>query len=414
MPKKFEKEFISYCENQNLEVNPYQIKVIKKLEDYHNSNYKSFFSKLFSKQKTKKGFYLYGGVGVGKTMILNFFYDHLEEKKLKKHFNEFMLGFHDFVHEQKEKNEENVINQFVKNLKSKASLVYFDEFQVTNIVDAMILGKLFEQIFKEDIKIIFTSNTKISELYKEGLQREQFIPFIKIMEDQCMEYKLKIEDDYRKSNDNQKQRYFFPINQETNFKINKFFRMITKGKKQSSITINVKGRGFKIENFYEGIVRYNFNQLCDQNLGAEDYLAIIKSCKFIVIDQIPQFNDENSNQQQRFITLLDVIYDKNIYLKYRQHNNNLIGSNVSLKDKWLRFCKVANGNFKIQNDHNLQAIINNQNLLIKSNRKTLTNFIKARNSFLLKRVFYLTKSGVYRQTLIGNIALFIGILIKKV
>ena len=86
-----------------------------------------------------------------------------------------MLGFHDFVHEQKEKNEENVINQFVKNLKSKALLVYFDEFQVTNIVDAMILGKLFEQIFKEDIKIILTSNTKISELYKEGLQREQFL-----------------------------------------------------------------------------------------------------------------------------------------------------------------------------------------------------------------------------------------------
>ena len=110
----------------------------------------------------------------------------------------------------------------------------------------------------------------------------------------------------------------------------------------------------------------------------------------------------------------NIFYDKNIYLKYRQHNNNLIGSNVSLKDKWLRFCKVANGNFKIQNDHNLQAIINNQNLLIKSNRKTLTNFIKARNSFLLKRIFYFAKSGVYRQTLIGNIALFIGILIKKV
>ena len=278
------------------------------------SNYKSLFSKLFSKQKTKKGFYLYGGVGVGKTMILNFFYDHLEEKKLKKHFNEFMLGFHDFVHEQKEKNEENVINQFVKNLKSKASLVYFDEFQVTNIVDAMILGKLFEQIFKEDIKIILTSNTKISELYKEGLQREQFLPFIKIMEDQSIEYELKIEDDYRKSNDNQKQRYFFPLNQETNFKINKFFRTITKDKKQSSIKINVKGRELKIENFYEGIIRCHFNQLCNQNLGAEDYLEIIKNCKFMVIDQIPQFNDVNSNQQQRFITLLDVIYDKNISL----------------------------------------------------------------------------------------------------
>ena len=110
----------------------------------------------------------------------------------------------------------------------------------------------------------------------------------------------------------------------------------------------------------------------------------------------------------------NVFYDKNIYLKYRQHNTNLIGSNISLKDKWLRFCKVANGNFKIQNDNKLRAIINNQNLLTISNGKTLTNFIKARESFFLKRIFYFLKSGVYRQTLIGNIALFIGIVIKKV
>jgi len=321
MPKKFEKEFISYCENQDLEVNPNQITVIKKLEDYLYNNYKSFFSKLFSKQKSKKGFYLYGGVGVGKTMILNFFYDHLYEKKLKQHFNEFMLGFHDFVHERKEKKEKNIIYQFVKNLKSKASLIYFDEFQVTNIVDAMILGKLFEQIFKENIKIILTSNTKISELYKEGLQREQFIPFLKIMEDQSIEHELKIEDDYRKSNNKKQYRYFFPLNQETNFKINKFFRMITKGKKQSSKTIYVKARDFKIENYYEGIARYSFNQLCDQNLGAEDYLAIVKDCKFIVIDHIPQFNNINSNQQQRFITLLDVIYDKNISLAVTADQN---------------------------------------------------------------------------------------------
>ncbi|MDA9752479.1 cell division protein ZapE [Candidatus Pelagibacter sp.] len=312
MPKTFEKDFISYCNNQELEVNPNQIAVIKKLEQYYQSNFKSFFSKLFSKQNSKKGFYLFGGVGVGKTMILNFFFDQVDQKKLRQHFNEFMLSFHDFVYERKDKNEENVINQFVKNIKSKASLIYFDEFQVTNIVDAMILGKLFDQIFKEDIKIIVTSNTKISELYKDGLQRDQFKPFIKIMEDQSIEHELKIEDDYRKSNDNQKQRYFYPLNQETNFKINKFFRTITKDKNQSKITFNVKGRDFTIENFYEGIARFNFNDLCDQNLGAEDYLEIIKNCKFIVIDQIPQFNDTNSNQQQRFITLLDVIYDKNI------------------------------------------------------------------------------------------------------
>lgn len=232
-----------------------------------------------------------------------------------------MLSFHDFVHQRKEKNEENIIYQFVKDLKSKTELIYFDEFQVTNIVDAMILGKLFEQILNENIQIILTSNTRISELYKDGLQRDQFKPFIKIMEKQSIECELKIEDDYRKSNDNQKQRYFYPLNQETNFKINKFFRTITKGKNHSSKIINVKGRDFKIENFYEGVVRFNFNDLCSQNLGAEDYLEIIKNCKFITIDHIPQFNDINSNQQHRFITLIDVIYDKNIPLAVTAEQN---------------------------------------------------------------------------------------------
>ena len=233
MVKKFQKEFISYCNSKQLEVNSNQIEVVKRLEQYYQENFKSYFLNLFSKKSSKKGFYLFGDVGVGKTMILNFFFDHVKEKKLRLHFNEFMLSFHDFVHEKKEEEEENIIYQFVRNLKLKASLIYFDEFQVTNIVDAMILGKLFDQIFKEDMKIIVTSNTKISELYRDGLQRDQFKPFIKIMEKQSIEFELKIEDDYRKSNDNQKQRYFYPLNQETNFKMNKFFRTITKDKKYS-------------------------------------------------------------------------------------------------------------------------------------------------------------------------------------
>ena len=314
--------FKNFCKKNNLEINVYQLAIIDQLKSFYKLNFnQSIFNKLFSKIDLKPGFYLYGGVGVGKTMILNFFFNLVEDKKLRQHFNEFMLSFHDFAHERKEKNEENVINQFVKDLKSKTKLIYFDEFQVTNIVDAMILGKLFEQIFKENIKIILTSNTKISELYKDGLQRDQFKPFIKIMEEQCTELELKIEDDYRKSNENQKQRYFYPLNQETNFKINKFFRTITKDKKHLSKIINVKGREFKIENFYEGVARFDFDDLCNQNLGAEDYLEIIKNCKFITLDNIPQFNDVNSNQQQRFIILIDVLYDKDIPLAVTAEKN---------------------------------------------------------------------------------------------
>ncbi len=321
MLKNLEEKFNLYCNSENLELNQNQLLVIKKLQDYYKKNFKLFFFKFLKKENLKKGFYLYGDVGVGKTMILDFFYNQINEKKLRLHFNEFMLNFHDFVHEKKEKKEQNIINYFVKNLKLKASLIYFDEFQVTNIVDAMILGKLFKEIFEQNIKIILTSNTKISELYKDGLQRDQFKPFIKIMEDRSLEHELKIEDDYRKSKENQKQRYFFPLNQETNFKINKFFRTISKDKKKDTKILNIKGRIFKIENYYEGISRFYFNDLCDQNLGAEDYLEIAKNSNFIVIENIPQFDEINSNLQQRFIILLDIIYDKNIPIAVTANQN---------------------------------------------------------------------------------------------
>ena len=102
-------------------------------------------------------------------MILDFFFNLINQKKQRLHFNEFMLNFHDFVHDNKDKNEENVITVFVKDLKSKFSLIFFDEFQVTNIVDAMILGSLFKKIFENNIKVIFSSNTKINDLYRDCL-----------------------------------------------------------------------------------------------------------------------------------------------------------------------------------------------------------------------------------------------------
>ncbi len=321
MFKNLEKHFRIYCNSKNLEINENQIKTIRKIQEYYHRNFKSFFFKLFSKEESKKSFYLYGDVGVGKTMILNFFFNILSEKKKRLHFNEFMLTFHNFIYENKEKNDQDIIGLFVKNLKSKVSIIYFDEFQVTNIVDAMILGRLFEKIFKEDIKLIITSNTKLSDLYKDGLQRDQFLPFIKIMKDKSIEHELIIDDDYRKVKKNKRVRYFFPLNKETNFKINKFFRTITRDKKDSSLSLNIKGRIFEIKNFYEGISRIDFNELCNQNLGAEDYLEIAKNCKFIVIENIPQFNDINSNQQHRFITLIDIIYDKNIPIAVTVNQN---------------------------------------------------------------------------------------------
>ena len=309
----FKKLFINHCEDQQYEINQNQLDIINYLRIYYTENFTlSFFTKFLKKKKNKLGFYLVGDVGVGKTMILNFFFNELKKKKLRLHFNEFMIKFHDFVFQNK--NKENVIEIFVKDLKKKTQIIYFDEFQVTNIVDAMILGRLFKEIFEKNIRVIFSSNIRINDLYKDGLQRDQFIPFIKILENNTYEKKLLIEEDYRSSKNNDLKRFLSPINQSINFKFNKFFRQMTKNKNKTLKTLEIKGRKIEIENFYERVIKFNFDKLCNRNLGSEDYIAIANNCDFIFINGLPDFNEGNSNQQQRFITLIDIIYEKKIPL----------------------------------------------------------------------------------------------------
>ena len=311
--KSLKNNFLKYCSANKLKINNCQIEVIDLLKIFYNNCFKKYFFLGFFKKESKKlGFYLSGDVGVGKTMLLNFFYNSLNVPKQRLHFNQFMINFHDFTHDRKEIDKGNAITAFVNKIKKDYELIYFDEFQVTNIVDAMILGKLFKTMFNENIKIILTSNTKIKDLYKGGLQREQFLPFVNIMENLCIEKELIIEEDYRKLN--LLDRFFFPLDEDTNFRVNQIFRKLTKDKKANIKELKIKGRTFKIKKYFEKIARFSFDELCDQNIGAEDYIEIAKECKFIVIENIPVFNENNSNKQQRFITLVDILYEENIPL----------------------------------------------------------------------------------------------------
>ena len=328
--------FRNYCKKNNLEMNPNQINLIKKLNIFHSTNFnKSLLKKIFSKKSDKPGFYLQGEVGVGKTMILNFFFDNLNHTKQRLHFNEFMISFHDFVFQNKENKKENVIDKFVKRLK-KYQLIYFDEFQVTNIVDAMILGNLFKKIFDQNIKVIFSSNIKINDLYKDGLQRDQFLPFLRIMKNKCYQETLNIKEDYRKSKNNH-ERYICPINEKNNFIVNKYFRKMTKNKIQKEKILIVKGRKFLIKKYFDGILKFDFKDLCAKNVGAEDYIKIAKFTKFMIVENIPNFNNDNSNQQQRFITLIDILYEKKIPLMLTsQLSLDLLSSSFVLKQAFKR------------------------------------------------------------------------------
>ena len=330
--------FISYCKKNNLLVNSNQIALIDELNQFYNLNFdQSFLKKIFSKKNSKPGFYLQGDVGVGKTMILNFFYENLRFKKQRLHFNEFMIGFHDFVFQNKKGKKENIIDKFVNRAKKKYELIYLDEFQVTNIVDAMILGNLFKRMFDENIKVLFSSNIKINDLYNDGLQRDQFLPFIKVMKNKCYQQKLDIKEDYRKSQSNKNERFLFPLNETTNFKVNKYFRQITKNITIKEKILIIKGRKFNIKNYYDGISRFDFKDLCAKNIGAEDYIKIAEVCSFIIIENIPNFNSDNSNQQQRFVTLIDILYEKNIPLMITSKSQlNLISSSKSIKNVFKR------------------------------------------------------------------------------
>ncbi|MDC1146445.1 cell division protein ZapE [Candidatus Pelagibacter sp.] len=332
------KLFLNHCKKNNLEVNPNQIDLVKELNQFYNLSFdKSLLTKIFFKKNSKPGFYLQGDVGVGKTMILNFFYNNLRFTKQRLHFNEFMISFHDFVFQNKKDKKENIIDKFVNKIKKKYELIYLDEFQVTNIVDAMILGNLFKKIFDENIKVLFSSNVKINDLYKEGLQRDQFLPFIKVMKNKCFQQKLNIEEDYRKSQRNKNERFLFPLNETTNFKVNKYFRQITKNITIKEKVLTIKGRKFNIKNYYDGISRFDFKDLCAKNIGAEDYIKIADTCSFVIIENIPNFNNDNSNQQQRFITLIDILYEKNIPLMVTSNSPlNSIHSSKSLENIFKR------------------------------------------------------------------------------
>ncbi len=330
------KLFLDHCKVKKYEINQDQLDIIKNVENFYSGNFKqTIFNKIFKKKNNKLGFYLVGDVGVGKTMILNFFFNQLKEKKLRLHFNEFMVNFHDYIFKNEEK--ENGIANFVKDLNNEVEILYFDEFQVTNIVDAMILGKLFEKIFDKNIKVIFSSNIKINDLYKDGLQRDQFIPFIKILKTNSYEKELFINEDYRSSKNRDLQRYLSPIDQSTNFTFNKFFRKITKNKKKTLKNLEIKGRKLEIKNYYENIAKFDFDELCNRHLGSEDYIAIANNCDFIFIEDLPDFDESNSNQQQRFITLIDIFYEKKIPLMITSKVNlDTINSAKSLIDPFKR------------------------------------------------------------------------------
>jgi len=269
-----------------------------------------------------KGFYLYGGVGCGKTMLMNLFFDHCQvEDGAKKyvHFHPFMQEVHSRLHAFRQaqkagKVSENrdAVEALAKVIVDKAWLLCFDEFHVTDIADAMILGRLFEALFARGVVVVTTSNRHPRDLYKDGLQRELFLPFIDVLQDTLEVFKLDSGIDYRLERMCAMDIYNTPNGPLASVKLEKAFGELTVGMEHQARKLFVNGREVTISKAAEGIAYVSFADLCGLPFGPGDYLAIADSFHTLVMADIPQMGPERRNEAKRFVTLIDALYEAKV------------------------------------------------------------------------------------------------------
>ncbi len=273
----------------------------------------------FQKPKALRGLYIYGGVGRGKSMLMDLFYDRLPDfiPKRRCHFHEFMIETHNFLHEERGKKMDNILPKYAAHLAKDCHVLCFDEFHVTDVADAMILGRLFGALFENGMVIVTTSNRPPSELYKGGLQRDRFEPFVVLLKKHMRVLHLDSNTDYRQRSPDVdlSQKYFTPLGEPAHNWANRVFLTLIDGDVPTAKTISVKARDIEIEAATDTTARFLFSELCEQPLGAEDYLKIATTYPNILIENIPKLGYDRRNEAKRFMNLIDILYDQknNLY-----------------------------------------------------------------------------------------------------
>jgi cell division protein ZapE len=272
----------------------------------------SFFKKIFLKNNNNlKGIYLWGNAGSGKTMIMDLCFSVSNAKNKKRiHFQEFMIDIHDRLHEKRKNNLiKDPLSIVAEEISEDIDFLCFDEFQVNDIADASILAKLFNLLFENGTFIFSTSNIVPNELYKDGLQRDRFIPFINLIEEECLNLELSTDVDYRKNKLQNVNTYFAELNENTSNEIEKIFINLTNGAELEPRKVIVKGREILVERHAMGCARFNFDDLCNVPLGPEDFLTIAREFDIIFIENVPKLSSDKRNEVKRFISLIDSLYD---------------------------------------------------------------------------------------------------------
>ena len=257
------------------------------------------------------GLYLHGPVGRGKTMLLDLFANPPPLATTRRvHFHKFMLEVHDRLHRERQVSEvQDPVGHLAKQMAGDVRVLCFDELQVTNVADAMIVGRLFTGFLDAGMTIVATSNFAPEELYKGGLQRERFLPFIALLQKRLSIFAIGEGRDHRRDRLLGVASYFSPIDSLSREQLMAAFAAFTDRAMVSAETLSVAGRLLPVPKVAAGAAWFSFAELCDRPLGAADYLAIAQCYPALFLEGVPAFTAENRDTAQRFITLIDVLYE---------------------------------------------------------------------------------------------------------
>ncbi|MGB1546981.1 MAG: cell division protein ZapE [Alphaproteobacteria bacterium] len=265
-----------------------------------------------------KGVYLHGDVGRGKSMLMDLFFEHAPvHRKRRVHFHEFMLEAHARLHEWRRESAGNrkakdPLPLVAADLAREAWLLCFDELQILDIADAMIVGRLFAALFEEGVVVVATSNRAPDDLYKDGLQRESFLPFIALMKEKLHVVELAGDQDYRLRLLRDLNVYRTDDGAEA--ALDGAFERLTMGSAPKPCTLLVQGRRLDVRRAARGVVRFSFAELCERPLGAADYLEIANQFHTVLLDRIPRLTPDSRNEAKRFVTLIDALYEHKVKL----------------------------------------------------------------------------------------------------
>lgn len=268
--------------------------------------------------------YIYGNVGTGKTMVMDLFFDTLSiTRKRRVHFHAFMLDVHQRLHQIKQKFPAlaDPLAPIADDLVKEAYVLCFDEFQVTDIADAMILRNLFEELFRRGVVLVTTSNRHPTELYKNGIQRQSFIPCIDLLMKRCDVLCLDSGTDYRKVERAQSHVFFYPLNGDTTKKMNSITSRLTHGKKMVPMDLHFLSRTLTIPEQVDGVAKVRFSDVCAKPLSAADYLEIVKNFHTVILTDIPSMTMKHRAEARRFITFIDAMYESHVTLVASAENN---------------------------------------------------------------------------------------------